>query len=336
MLQWTLSVLYNILSRKEYLILKWKNRAALQQTTLDCRDTTNSSLIASVNTRLGKQFLIKTPSLVHQVHTGIRNNPPDQIPRISASCRFSSFKPTVSLIFNMDRPELSCWNSNTGSSLKSNPKQMQPWTATKQSTGNVQHFPVEPISLLEELYSWISPQFNRVGEEQAKENSFPVRSRGERDLIPGWGWGWWFLCKHSPLLISRPAPTTQVTSPVPQAERSHSHVIVQQVQSQELAVNEGCGNSSGGLKTKHSRKPSSMETEHSKMTDFFFFFSHHIIGLSNFFFLNTVKLHLPLLFSYARESGSCWLCSSSQAAGLKMKLNHPWLRLPSAQATPPQ
>lgn len=129
-----------------------------------------------------------------------------------------------------------------------------------------------------------------------------------------------------------------VTNPVSQAGTSHLHVIVQQVQSQQLAINEGCGNSSRGLKTntdswvthfkersdtKCSRKPSFTLTEHSKMTDFFFFFASHNKPVQ-FLGGNKVSLHLPLLFSYAHESGL-----------LKVKLNRSFFYLfyflPSAE-----
>lgn len=57
-----------------------------------------------------------------------------------------------------------------------------------------------------------------------------------------------FLIQHF-LLIRQPTPRMLVTNPVSHAGIRHLHVIVQQVQSQQLAINQGCGNSSRGLKT---------------------------------------------------------------------------------------
>lgn len=62
--------------------------------------------------------------------------------------------------------------------FKSNPKQMQPWTATKQST---EVFNTSHRSQLHHLRSFI-PKFPHSSEG---ENSFPVRSRGEWNLFPG-------------------------------------------------------------------------------------------------------------------------------------------------------
>lgn len=140
--------------------------------------TKHSNIIDSawINTQ---QLLCKILTTVNQVHRGPCNIPPGWIQRITASCTFSSFKPTVSINFNMDSSEWSCCNLNTSSSRQCYSKQKQPWKATIKTLkcSTLQRSQFHCLRILHSKASLFP--YRSKGWLRAKENHFLHSTKGK-------------------------------------------------------------------------------------------------------------------------------------------------------------